>query len=594
MEKPKSAFQQKTEGWRQINWKQIERRVFKLQKLIYTASRCGDMQRVRKLQKTLMQSWSGRVLAVRRVTQDNQGKKTAGVDGVKSLSPTQRLDLAMDLHLRNRASPTRRVWIPKPGKMEKRPLGIPVMGDRGVQALVKLALEPEWEARFEPNSYGFRPGRSCHDAIRQIKNCIHRQAKFVLDADIAHCFDRIDHQYLLNKLNVKGRLRQQLKAWLKAGALELGRWQPTSMGTPQGGVLSPLLANIALHGLEERIKTEFPSDKWKKIRSSYTTYGYMVTQPVVIRYADDFVILSEELRVIERCREILAEWLQDVGLALRPDKTRLTHTLEPALSEDGIAGFDFLGHHIQQYPTGKYHAAKVSATKRLGYKTLITPTKQSIKRHQARLGEIVHQFIAAPQAALIRALNPVIRGWTRFYRVSNAQNVGELSRQDHLLYLKLRRWAKRRCRSAKTAMQKYWKTQGNNHWIFACETGRTDPLRLLQHKEFGSNINAYVKVKGDKSPFDGDWVYWSTRLKQYPGISRQQASLLKRQQGKCAWCGLYFHTGDVLEIDHQIPRSCGGQDHWQNQQLLHRHCHDVKTTTDGSGRLPNDKGTLFE
>lgn len=594
MEKPKSAFMEKTEGWRQINWKQVEQTVFKLQKRIYAASRCGDIQRVRKLQKTLMRSWSARVLAVRRVTQDNQGKKTAGVDGLKSLSPAARLDLATDLKLSSRAAPTRRVWIPKPGKAEKRPLGIPTLRDRGVQALVKAALEPEWEARFEPNSYGFRPGRSAHDAIRQLKNCIHRQAKFVLDADIAQCFDRIDHQYLLKKLNIHGQLRRQIRAWLKAGVVDLGRWHSTVVGTPQGGVLSPLLANIALHGLEERIKAEFPCDGSKRIRSSYAIYGYMVTQPIVIRYADDFVILAEEPQVIQRCRLVLMDWLQDVGLALRPDKTRLTHTLDPALSEDGIAGFDFLGHHIQQYPTGKYHAAKVSPKKRLSYKTLITPTKQASKAHQTVIGAIVHRLIAAPQAALIRALNPVIRGWTLFYRVSNAQHVGELSRQDHLMYLKLRRWAKRRCNSIKTGTQKYWKTIGNNHWVFTSDPDRTEPLRLLQHKQFGSHINAYVKVKGDKSPYDGDWVYWSTRQGYYPDIPRQQASLLKRQRGKCAWCELFFRTGDVLEIDHRIPRSCGGQDEWQNQQLLHRHCHDAKTAADGSRKSLSDKGTLFE
>jgi RNA-directed DNA polymerase len=590
MEKPKSAFMEKTEGWRQIAWKQVEQTVFKLQQRIYTASRCGDVKRVRKLQKTLLRSWSARVLAVRRVTQDNQGKKTAGIDGVRSVPPAARLDLAADLKLSNRAAPTRRVWIPKPGKTEKRPLGIPTMRDRSLQALVKSALEPEWEARFEPNSYGFRPGRSCHDAIRQIKNGVHRQAKFVLDADIAQCFDRIDHCYVLNKLNIQGQLRRQIKAWLKAGVVDMGTWQATELGTPQGGVLSPLLANIALHGLEERIKTEFPCDLSRRIRGSYAKYGYMVGQPMVIRYADDFVILSEEYQVIQRCRSVLMEWLQDIGLALRPDKTRLTHTLDPVLSEDGRAGFDFLGHHIQQYPTGKYHAAKVSPQKRLSFKTLITPTKQASKAHQAVIGKIVHQFIAAPQAALIRALNPVIRGWTRFYKVSNAQHVGELSRQDHLMYLKLRRWAKRRCKSIKTGTHKYWKTIGNNHWVFTSATDLGDPPRLLQHKQFGSNINAYVKVKGDKSPYDGDWIYWSTRQGQYPDIPRQQASLLKRQQGKCAWCDLCFRTGDVLEIDHQIPRSCGGKDEWLNQQLLHRHCHDVKTASDGSRKSPSDKG----
>ena len=191
MKKPKSDLSTNTEGWKAINWRQAERYVFKLQKRIFAASRCGDVKKVRKLQKTLMRSWSNRILSVRRVTQDNQGKKTAGVDGLKSLSPAARLELARELKLTGKSKPTRRVWIPKPGSNEKRPLGIPVMYDRALQAVVKSALDPEWEAIFEPNSYGFRPGRSCHDAVKQLKNCIQHRAKFVLDADIAKCFDRV-------------------------------------------------------------------------------------------------------------------------------------------------------------------------------------------------------------------------------------------------------------------------------------------------------------------------------------------------------------------------------------------------------------------
>ncbi len=181
----------KTTGeWRSINWRKLERRVYKLQQRIYQASQRGDVKTFRKLQKTLMNSWSARALAVRRVTQDNCGKKTAGVDGVKSLTPKQRLTLINQLNLGSKVCPTRRVWIPKPGVEEKRPLGIPTMGDRALQALVKLALEPEWEARFEPNSYGFRVGRSCHDAIEAIFNTIRYKPKFVLDADISKCVRR--------------------------------------------------------------------------------------------------------------------------------------------------------------------------------------------------------------------------------------------------------------------------------------------------------------------------------------------------------------------------------------------------------------------
>ena len=226
--------------WETIPWKKLQRTVFKLQKRIYRATQRGDVRTVRKLQRLLQKSRSARFLAVRRVTQENQGKKTAGVDGVKALTAPQRLKLANTLTLGAKAQPVRRVWIPKPDTTELRPLGIPVMADRARQTLVKAVLEPEWEAHFEPNSYGFRPGRSCHDAIEAIFTAIGHKAKYVLEADIAQCFDRIDHTALLAKVHTSPSLRRQLKAWLKAGVLENGQVFPTTAGTMQGGNLTPL------------------------------------------------------------------------------------------------------------------------------------------------------------------------------------------------------------------------------------------------------------------------------------------------------------------------------------------------------------------
>lgn len=242
--------------WNTIPWAKVQRWVFKLQKRIYQASCRGDTKTVHQLQRLLMTSWYACLLAVRRVTQDNQGKKTAGVDGVKNLTQSQRLILAQKLHaapLNPKTRPVRRVWIPKPGSTEKRPLGIPVMEQRARQALAKLALEPEWEAKFEPNSYGFRPGRSAHDAIEAIFKCIRSQAKYILDADIAKCFDRIDHKALLAKLQTFPRLRRVIGAWLKAGILDGDKLFPSNEGVPQGGVVSPLLMNVALTGLETAV-----------------------------------------------------------------------------------------------------------------------------------------------------------------------------------------------------------------------------------------------------------------------------------------------------------------------------------------------------
>src|ERR687885_651455 len=329
MDKPNSDSQKNTEGWKAIDWRTAERYVFKLQKRIYAASRRGDVKRVRKLQKMLMRSWSNKVLSVRRVTQDNIGKKTAGVDGIKSLSPAARFNLARQLKLTGKSHPTRRVWIPKPGRDEKRPLGIPTMYDRALQAIVKAALEPEWEALFEPNSHGFRPGRSCHDAIWQIKNSIQQKAKFVLDADIAKCFDCINHERLLQKLKVKGKVRQQIKAWLKSGVIDQGAFTATSEGTPQGGVISPLLANIALHGLENHIKLFAETLNLRYPNGAKMSKRDRANSLSLIRYADDFVVLHEDKDVIQRCQDIISEWLKGIVLELKPEKTRLIPPLNP-------------------------------------------------------------------------------------------------------------------------------------------------------------------------------------------------------------------------------------------------------------------------
>src|SRR5262250_3140703 len=225
-----SASATATYEWNQLPWRKLEVAVFKLERRIYKASHAGDIRRVHRLQKLLLKSRAATLLAVRRVTQDNQGKSTAGIDGIKALTPPQRSALAAHLGTLPTGSPTRRVWIPKPGKDDKRPLAIPTLHDRALQALVKLALEPEWEARFEPNSYGFRPGRSVHDAIGAIFNMICKQPKYVRDADIAGCFNSIAHAPLLAKLQTFPALRRAIKAWLKAGVLEAGVFAPTEAG----------------------------------------------------------------------------------------------------------------------------------------------------------------------------------------------------------------------------------------------------------------------------------------------------------------------------------------------------------------------------
>ena len=570
-----------TTRWEDIDWSKCSIKVFRLQKQIYTASRCDDVKRVRKLQKLLRMSWSAKALAVRRVTQDNQGKKTAGVDGVKTLTPKERFELIQKLKINGKSRPTRRVWIPKPGKDEKRPLGIPTMVDRAKQALIMLTLEPEWEAKFEPNSYGFRPGRCSQDAIKHIKDAIKSKAKFVLDADIAKCFERINHSKLLEKIGISGVVRQQIKARLRAGVLDKRVFERTERGTPQGGVISPLLANIALDGLEERLNQyaltlehlRFPSGKkyCRKQKLESLTY---------IRYADDFVVLHKDKAVISQCKQIITEWLATWGLELKPSKTRITHTLNAEWSDDGSAGFDFLGFHIRQYSRGKHKSDKNPHKQILGFDTLITPSFEKVKLHYDKCAKIIDQHKHKSQANLINSLNPIIRGWTNYYRFSDIKTFGVASKLDNLLYGKLRSWGRYRTGSINKAHKKYWTTQGNNNWVFATRQGNSNPLRLLRHDEVECSSISYVKVKGNSSPYDGRATYWSTRRGQYPETPKRLALLLKTQKGKCKSCGLHFRENDLIEIDHIIPKAIGGKDKYDNLQALHRHCHDVKTKDD--------------
>ncbi|HEY9865718.1 MAG TPA: group II intron reverse transcriptase/maturase [Candidatus Obscuribacterales bacterium] len=545
-------------------WRKLEKVTFKLQKRIFQASERGDVKAVRKLQKTLINSWSAKCIAVRRVTQDNQGKNTAGVDGVKSLTPKQRMSLVGRLKLTNKVKPTRRVNIPKPGTTETRPFGIPTINDRALQALVKLALEPQWEAKFEPNSYGFRPGRSCHDAIGAIFNGIRYKSKYVLDADISKCFDRINHKALISKINTYPTLSRQIQVWLRAGYMDGKELFPTNDGTPQGGVISPLLANIALHGMEERVKQYAETLKGKQNQQ------HKRESLSLIRYADDFVIIHEDLNVVKKCQEIIADWLSDMGLELKPSKTKLTHTLNKI---DGNVGFEFLGFHVQQHKVGNYRCAKNPKGTPLGFNTLITPSKAKIKTHLIKIAEVIDTHKTAPQAALISKLNPIIRGWSNYY--STVVSKATFSKVDTLTYDKLRAWARTRGKGS-INKDKYWRTVGDKDWCFSTEDG----LELLTHNS--TPIVRHIKVKGEASPFNGDWIYWSKRRGEYPETPSRVSKLIKKQKGICPHCGLYFTSTDIVEVDHIKPTSLGGKNTHDNLQLLHKHCHDTKTAHDGS------------
>ncbi|MGC1307840.1 MAG: group II intron reverse transcriptase/maturase [Phormidesmis sp.] len=574
--------------WSSIDWHKLERNAYKLQKRIYRASERGDVKLVRRLQRLLTKSWAAKAISVRRVSQDNRGKKTAGVDGVKSLTPKQRLSLVDELYLGTKASSNRRVWIPKPGTEEKRPLVIPTMKDRALQALVKMALEPEWEAQFEPNSYGFRPGRSCHDAIAAIQQTIQRKPKFVLDADISKCFDRINHQKLLEKLNTYPTLRRQIRAWLKAGVMDGKTLFPTNEGTPQGGVISPLLANIALHGMEEHIKSlarQFDMPRANGNQQSITVKRQSVA---VIRYADDFVIFHKDIEVIKRCKAEIEEWLADMDLALKPSKTRLTHTLNAY--NDEAPGFDSLGFHVRQFSTGKHSSGRGSHGL-LGFKTKFSPSKKSLKAHYRKIATIFEASYGSRQEVLIRRLNPVIRGWSNYFSVCTRTYFPKM---DHQIIWKAMRWGKHRHvrKTVDWIVNKYFHTIKNSKWNFSAFKDGKPVAVLLKHS--ATRFRRYVKVKGRSSPYDGNLVYWSTRMGRHPELTSRIARFLKQQKGKCVHCGLYFKNTDVWDIDHIVPKALGGKNEASNLQLIHRHCHHQKTVLDGSRRAGESSRTTEE
>ena len=526
--------------------------VFKLQKRIYRASQAGDIRRVHRLQRLLLKSRAAKWLAVRRVTQENRGKHTAGVDGIKSLRPQQRVTVAETLETLPTGKPARRLWIPKPGTTEQRPLSIPTLFDRARQALVKQALEPEWEAKFEPHSYGFRPGRSTQDAIEAIYTAINQQPKYVLDADISKCFDRIDRKALLSKIGTFPSIRRLIKRWLDAGIIDQGVYQPTDRGTQQGSVFSPLLANAALCGLATYVRSHFPTQYREHPDAKPKSW-----KPQVIVYADDLVVLHRDKGVIEQCQRLTADWLAGIGLELSPSKTRIAHTLE---AENGEAGFCFLGFHIRQYRVSKYDSHG------RGFKTLIKPSKDSIKQHNRQLANLVSRHKMARQQSLIGQLNPVITGWSNYYRAVVSKQI--FATLDHRLYKRLWSWARfqHANKSCYWIADRYWDFSSGKRWVFTGANG----LTLNQHTSVP--IIRHVKVKGEASPYDGQWSYWAARRGNYPGVLNRLTNLLKTQQGKCAACGLVFMPDALIESHHLDGNP--NNNRYINLRAVHRHCHD--------------------
>lgn len=571
----------KTKGkiiWNKINWKIVQLKVWRIQCKIYDCSIRKDKVQVVKLQRNLIKLIEAKLLAVRKVTQDNKGKKTAGIDGVKLLHPNKRVDLAYKIKIDGRCDPIKRRMIPKPGKPgESRPLGIPTIRDRAKQALALIALEPEWEAKFDPNSFGFRPGRRTHDAIEAIHSSINKSPKYVLDGDIRKCFDRIDHDALLAKLDTFSVMHRQVHSWLKAKIVMDEETIFPKEGTPQGGILSPLLANIALDGIERDL-----SD-WVAEIPAWSPGGHHISKPnrrrrlTFIRYADDFVVLHPEKEVIEASREIIEKLINKMGLELHPEKTNTAHTFLSLGNRK--PGFKFLGFWIRNYPVGIRKRGKRKA----GYKTFIRPHPHNISNVLRKIKGILRYTKTI--RSLVEQLNPIIRGWSNYFNTVASKRT--FSAMDEKLMIQLMRWAKRKHRRR----QRSWirdryllrdTRKGKSRLRFGYLGPNNEIIGIHYFAE--TPIVRHVKISSARSIYDNDLIYWSQRGRPLGNRSRSRSiiRLLKEQNNKCEGCGLIFLPGDIIEVDHIVPKSHGGSKDYSNLQLLHGHCHDQKIEERGA------------
>nr|YP_009367529.1 hypothetical protein [Pseudoneochloris marina]ARK14548.1 hypothetical protein [Pseudoneochloris marina] len=570
-------------AWKDVDWKLVHKRLSRQQSRVYKASIEINTAKVHALQRRIIGSLDAKLIAVRRVTTENKGRNTAGVDGQKAIPNEMKMKLASKLTLDGKAKAIRRVYIPKPGKSEFRPVGIPTIEDRAKQMLAKLALEPEWEAIFEPNSYGFRPGRSCHDAIASLFLSLRGKSRFVLDTDIQKCFDRIDHKKLLKKLSTFGQMENQIAAWLKADIMVGYFDRPDEIFQPLegvhhkggGGIIYPLLANIALHGLETYLK-EWYATSWypftglsRKIpmRDRKASIGFS-------RYADDFVITAPEISDIKQIEKQVEIWLsEEVGLSLSKAKIRIINSTE---------GFKFLGFQL------------ISIKKSGQYKIKIHPSKTSKKRLIAKIREIISKNRSASSYNLIKLLAPRIVGWGNYFRFSECQI--DFSKLDYSIFSQLRAWAFRRkskgLRSRTKLKEKYFpngKTyvfrgkDYTNNWVLAGQTmikgqKKENFLPKLAWIESGQ----YTKIKGNASPYDDNHLYWAQRMEKYSGFNHTISKLIKQQYDRCVICKERFTPMDVIETDHIVPRSKGGADKFENLQALHKHCHIQKSFSDST------------
>ncbi len=530
--------------WHGIRWYHSERIVRRLQARIVKATQEKRWGKVKALQRLLTHSFSGKALAVRRVT-ENQGKKTPGVDKVIWETPEKKARAIRDLKQRGyQPQPLRRVYIPKSNGAQ-RPLSIPTMKDRTMQALYLLALQPVAETLADPHSYGFRPQRCTADAIVYCHTLFSqkRGAEWALEGDIKSCFDKISHEWLLAHIPME---KDMLRKWLKAGYMEKHVLHPTEEGTPQGGLISPVIANMALDGLSQRLLERFPR----------STQG---NSPKVnlARYADDFIVTGASKELLEHeVKPFIEAFMKERGLHLSQEKTVITHIQD---------GFDFLGQRVRRYNNGS---------------VLTTPSKKNVKAFLKKVRGMIEKHKDSSAGQVIVKLNHVIRGWAIYHRFGASSTT--FNAMDHAIFKKLWWWARRRHprKSATWVKQKYFTTQGTRNWVFTGEVKEKDGSTKHVHLRNATDvkIQRHTLIQGNANPFDPAWeLYFEKRLgvkmEQNLTGKRQLLSLWKEQNGTCPMCHQKITKITGWHSHHLIWRSKGGTDRAENRVLLHPDCH---------------------
>ena len=536
--------------WQDIDWVKTFDAVKGIRQQIFRASQCGDKRKLRSLQRLMLQSRANAEFSVRQATQINKGRRTPGIDDRVALRAQDRTDLVAEILTTKdwKAQPVKRTNIPK-GNGQTRPLGIPVIADRCKQAMVRNALEPAWEAQFEPCSYGFRPGRSCHDAIGRIFRLAlpHSTKKWILDADIKGAFDNISHEHIINSLRGFPGL-PLVDKWLKAGVMIEGVLHSTDKGTPQGGVISPLLLNIALHGMESSVGVVY------KKRDKYTS---LTSNVGLVRYADDFVVFGTTEEECETAMYKVSDWLGERGLELSEEKTNIKHLTN---------GFDFLGFTIKEY------------RERLADKPvlLITPSKESVLNFRQRMRTEWDRLKGHSVDYVMTNLNPILRGWGNYFRhVASTETFNKLSRFN---YRRSALWGRKthNQKSAAWLKSKYMCVNVNGVIYFGnAQTGQY----LLQLQDI--KIDRHILIRHGASPDNPDErQYWEKRAKRstelLPTVRHER--LATTQGGECPECQGTLYGDEKLEIHHRIPKSRGGSNRLDNLQLVHRTCHEQLTS----------------